>query len=125
MEETTQKLKSLKIKKVGILATQSTINSKIYSTVLQKDNIALLYPTKPEQTEINKIIVELLNGRKNNSQAVKIKGIIDSLRKKGVECILLACTDLQLAVGEINSPISIINTTEVLIQASVRELTEK
>jgi len=125
LEETTQKLKSLKIKKVGILATQSTINSKIYSTVLQKDNIALLYPTKPEQTEINKIIVELLNGRKNNSQAVKIKGIIDSLPKKGVECILLACTDLQLAVGEINSPISIINTTEVLIQASVRELTEK
>lgn len=121
LEETSSELQSLKVKTIGILATQTTIDSKIYSSVLQKTKIKILYPNNSEQDYINKIIFQALNGKItiNNKQ---INIIISSLHKRGAEVILLACTDLQIVISNIKSPIPIIDTTEVLIQASVREL---
>lgn len=125
LEETTLKLKILKIKNVGMLASQTTIDSKIYSDVLDKNGINILYPNKNEQNSINKIIVELVRGKSSKRYGKKIEQICNSLYKKGARSILLACTDLQLATPNVNSPIPIIDTTEILIQASVRELIKK
>ena len=75
-----------------------------------------------EQSDINNIIVELVRGKRGKLYGKKIEKICNSLCKKGAVNILLACTDLQLATFNIKSPIPIIDTTEVLIQASVREL---
>ena len=122
LEETFLSLQSLKVKTVGVLATQTTVDSKIYSGVLQKKTINILYPTKTEQDEINKIIIQLLNGGKNNLQDRKIETICLSLQTRGAEAILLACTDLQLATIKISDLVKIIDTTEILIKASVREL---
>jgi len=125
IEETVLRLKSLKLKTVGILATQTSIDTKIYSNVLEKNGITILYPTKIEQKDINSIIVELITGEKKDLHSKKLEMICGSLQERGAESILLACTDLQLATSNINSPIPIIDTTEILIQASVRELTAK
>jgi len=125
LEETLLKLQSLKVKEIGILATQTTVDSKIYSNILEKNKIKVMYPTEDEQVDINKIIVQLLNGKKNQLQDQKIKEVSVSLQKRGAEIILLACTDLQMAMPEGGNSIPIIDTTEVLIQASVRELIGK
>lgn len=121
LEETALELQKLKIRTVGILATQSTVDGKIYSSILQKTGIKVLYPTEAEQDSINNIIVKALNGE-TEFYDKRIKAILNSLHKKGAEVILLACTDLQIAILKISSPIPIIDTTEILIQASVREL---
>ena len=121
LEETVLRLKKLKVRTVGILATQSTVDSKIYSSILQKNKISVLYPSKTEQDEINKIIVKALNGETEFDNK-KIRTIFNFFHKRGAEIILLACTDLQLATSKIKSPIPVIDTTEILIQASVREL---
>ncbi|MFA6325353.1 MAG: amino acid racemase [Candidatus Paceibacterota bacterium] len=125
LEEVVLTLKSKKIKTVGILATKTTIQSKIYESILQKNKIKILYPSQIEQKIINNIIVELLNGKKNKLHSQKVKKICDSLQEKGAENILLACTDLQLVITNINSSIPIVDTTDILIQASVRELLKK
>lgn len=122
LEETLLRLQSLKIMTIGILATQSTVDNKIYDNFLIKKGIKILYPNKKEQSDINKIIVKLINGKKNELQGKKIKIICDSLKKRGAKSILLACTDLQMATLKIKSSISMIDTTEILIHASVREL---
>lgn len=123
LEETLLRLKSLNLKTVGILATQTTIDSKIYANVLEKNGIAILHPIKTEQDDINNIIVELISGVKSDLHGNKIEMICKSLQGKGAESILLACTDLQLGTSNVNSTIPIIDTTEILIEASVRELT--
>jgi aspartate racemase len=123
IEETALKLKSLKIKSVCILATQTTVNSEIYSGILHKAGIGVFYPNQKEQDDINKIIIQLLNSKKNNLQNQKIKAICNSLQKRGARCILLACTDLQLVIFDIKTSIPIIDTTQILIDAAVRELT--
>lgn len=125
LDETASRLKSMKVKTVGILATETTIKDKLYNDFLKKHGINVLYPTRTEQNDINKIIVELLNGKKTNLQEKKIETICSSLYKKGAKAILLACTDLQIVTSNIHISIPIIDTTEILIQASMRELTGK
>lgn len=125
IDETVLKLKSLEIKTIGILASQTTIDSKIYAKILEKNGINVLHPNKIQQNNINNIIIDLVRGKSNKRYGKKIEKICNSLNKKGAESILLACTDLQLATPNINSPILIIDTTEILIQASVRELIKK
>jgi len=122
LEETFLFLKSKNIDTVGILATETTINSKIYEDILKKNKINIIYPSLAEQEIINNIIVELLNGQDNDSHAKKIQVICNSILRKGVNNILLACTDLQLIKLNLNDNINIIDTTDILIGASVREL---
>lgn len=124
LEETKLKLKSLNMHRVGILASQSTINSNLYGEILKENDIGLIYPNKTEQSVINKIIVELVRGKQKEIHSKTMTMVCKSLKKNGAKSILLACTDLQL-VTNINSSIPIIDTTEVLVEASVRELLKK
>lgn len=122
LEETALTLKDRKVKKVGILATETTIESKIYEDVLENNGINILYPSKDEQNIVNNIIVGLLNGTENNLQRGKIENVCNTLYGRGAEIILLACTDLQLIASDIKTFAPIIDTTEILVNASVREM---
>jgi len=122
LEEATLILKNKKIKKIGILATETTIQSKIYADALMKNGIDILYPAQKYQIVINNLIIELLNDEKSDFQKEKMETVCHALCVQGAEAILLACTDLQLAVSDIQNLIPIIDTTEILINSSVREI---
>lgn len=123
LNETANELERLNIKTVGILATKTTVESDIYGEVLRKRGIDIFYPSKSEQNDISGIIVELISGNEDDIHSNKIQSICNSLKDRGATGILLACTDLQLVISNVKSPVPIIDTTEVLIQATVRELT--
>lgn len=122
LDETVSQLKLMEIKTVGILATKTTVKEQLYDGVLAEHGINILYPNRKEQENINKIIIELINGKVNEFQRETIKTICSSLHKKGAKAVLLACTDLQAIISEIQIPIPVIDTTEILIHASMREL---
>lgn len=123
LEETASELKKRNIKKIGMLATETTVRSKIYEDALKNSGIGILYPSESGQNIVNNIIVELLAEKENNSRKGKLEEICGSLSAQGAEAILLACTDLQLIASEIKASVPIIDTTEILIDASVREMT--
>jgi aspartate racemase len=125
IDEVALKLRLMKIESVGILATETTVRDRLYDDIFKKNGINILYPPRIEQDRINKIIVELLNNRKNLSQEKEIETICSSLHKKGARAVLLACTDLQILSSNIHIVIPVIDTTDVLIKASVRELKAK
>ena len=122
LEETALALKDRKVKKIGILATETTIESKIYEDVLENNGINILYPSKNEQNIVSNVIVELLNETENNLQREKLENVCNALHERGAEIILLACTDLQLIASDIKISVPIVDTTEILINASVREM---
>src|SRR3989344_1496611 len=122
LEETALVLKDRKVKQVGILATETTIKSKIYEDVLKNNGIKILYPLKNEQNIVSNIIVELLNDTDNNLQRGKLENICNALYERGAEIILLACTDLQLIMSNMQTSVPVVDTTEILINASVREI---
>lgn len=123
LEETALALKDKSIKKVGILATETTIQSKIYDGVLKNNRVSILYPSQNEQNIVNNTIVELLSETNSNLQKEKIETVCNALYERGAEIILLACTDLQLIASDMKSCVPIVDTTEILVNASVREMT--
>ncbi|MBI4085083.1 MAG: amino acid racemase [Candidatus Liptonbacteria bacterium] len=124
LEETASVLKDKNVKKVGILATETTIKSKIYENASKSNGIDILYPSETEQNIVNNMIVELLNGKETSFQKEKLTAICAALHERRAEIILLACTDLQLVASEIKTPVPVVDTTEILINASVREMTK-
>lgn len=125
LEETALVVKDKKIHKVGILATEATVQGKLYEDILNKNDIEVIYPTKAEQIIINNIIIELIGGVKSARHIKEIKKICNMLRKNGAQGVLLACTDLQLAMSGVIMNVPVIDTTQVIIDAAVREMRRK
>lgn len=125
LEETAKQLKSINADKIGILATETTVNDKLYDDVLGKNNIQTIYPTDEEQAIVNKIIVEILSESDNAQQDEQIKKVCASLQARGAKAILLACTDLQIIMAHIEIDLPVLDTTDILIQASIREMMNK
>lgn len=125
LDETLSQLKLMEIKSIGILATETTVKDKLYSDILERNGINVLYPNRTEQNKINRIIVELLSGEKDKLQKKTIKEVCLSLKRRGVKAILIGCSDLQAITPDIHISIPIVDTTKILIQASIRELINK
>lgn len=120
VEETVRIIKQRQIKKVGFLATELTIKKRVYDDIFEKNNIESILSTPSEQNEINNIIHAILGRSNSKKEKVQLGRIIRSLRKKGAEAIILACTDLQHLISK-DSP-QIIDTMSTLAQSSTHEI---
>jgi aspartate racemase len=112
-----------KYKKVGLLATAATVKRNIYSDVFEENNIEFILPSVHEQSILNELIVNLVDGRclENNRQFVH--GVIDRLKSQGADCIALACTELQLLKPEEDrDDLPIFDTMSILAEATVDEI---
>lgn len=118
VDESVKFVRKYHFKKVGLLGTSLTIKSMMYQNAFGKIGINVEVPTKIEQKEISTIILNILNNRKEKDDRNYILSIINSFKKSGCDCILLACTDLQIIIGENNENIYIFDTMEILAEAS-------
>ena len=83
--------------KVGILATESTLNTKIYHKFFEK-RYNLIEPTQNlQKRNVNKSINFVKKGRVKEAEKV-IKPVIKYLLKMKCKKIILACTELPVAI---------------------------
>lgn len=84
--------------KIGLLATDGTISSGIYRKALEAVEIELVTPEIQDQ----KTVMEVIYGRSGiksgciNSNRIKIIDIIQSLKARGADVVILGCTELSL-----------------------------
>lgn len=109
-----------KVGKIGLLSTLITKNTKLYETPLLKAGIECEYPEDFEREEINEIILNIINGAYGVKEQEALAGILNNFRDKGIENILLACTDLQLAVPQ--TGLKVYDSMSILAQATIREI---
>lgn len=123
VEETKLFLKKHNISKVGLLATSTTINHKLYNNLLEKNGIEVFTPTDKEQSRINLSITRLVNNEYSDQDREIIQNIIISLSNKGVQTTLLACTDFQL-VAPSHPTVAIYDTMLLLAQKTAKNIFE-
>ena len=87
----------MKNSKIGLLATETTINTGIYDSFFKK-SFKLVTPTKTLQTKsVNKAIKFVKQGK--TKEAIKmIKPSVSYLIKKDCKKIILGCTELPIAI---------------------------
>ena len=91
------KKKCKKNSSIGLLATEGTINTGVYSKFFNK-NFNLIYPSNfIQKNSVNKAIKHVKMGRVKKANKI-IKPAIDFLIKKKCKKIILGCTELPIAI---------------------------
>ena len=111
--------KSLPFKSVGLLATEATMNARIFDIEFEQKNVAIIKPTQKQQTMITEIIMNILNGKKTEGDKTTLLLIIDSLKLDGAEAVILGCTDLPLLISQDDVSVPLIDTIKINAEAAV------
>lgn len=121
IDETLNYLKQNSISNVGMLATSATIRKRLYEDTLLSNSITVNKPSDEDQDSMGDIINTLVHSRQDDKDKQKLLEITNRIVDSGSKTILLACTDLQLITPQITN-VKIIDTMEILAQATVREI---
>ena len=115
------------VSKIGILSTLGTVKSRIYSEIFSVFDIDVFYPDQETQDLVHLSIYDKVYGIKANSADISenAKDIIRNatlhLGEFDVDCVVLACTELPLAVTEKDvNGIKLINPSLILAQALIK-----
>ncbi len=101
------------IRRVGVLATEGTISSGAYQSVLEERGLEYLTCSPEEQTVISRIIYEEIKEGKPPSIDAFLS-VAESLREKGAETVVLGCTELSLLKNLLPSREGFTDSLEVL-----------
>ena len=121
IEETVKFLKKERVSKVGVVSTLITRKYGLYENALNARGIKVIVPSSFQQAKINKIVLNLTLNKYRNKDKNELLGIINDLGKKGVDHIVLACTDLQLLITR-HSRLKIYDTMKIFADVTVREI---
>ena len=121
VEETISYLKNENFKTVGLISTSATITNNVYETKFKENDISYVTPNDLQRAKMDKIIQRLIEGRHLNDDRELILETVDDLAGQNVDCVALACTDLQLLVPN-STEVPIFDTMKVLAEATVRTI---
>lgn len=117
---TAKKIKSKGYTKVGLLATETTVKYKSYDIDFEKNGIELILPNNSDQKNLTQIIMNILAGKKLNSDKKTLLNIIGRLKENGAQAVVLACTDLPILLKQEDCDIKIFDTIEILAEATIQ-----
>jgi aspartate racemase len=110
-----------KVKTVGLLGTRYTMEQDFYRKRLEmKHGLRVLVPDEGERKRVHDIIyMELGHGIIKDSSRAEYLDIIDRLRGRGAEGVVLGCTEIPLLVKPGDAPIPLYDTTALHARAAV------
>lgn len=120
-DATAEKIKLLKLKRVGLLGTKFTMDQDFYKGRI-KDNygIEVIVPAAGEQDIVHNVIYnELVKGVKKPESKEKYLKIIRGLIEQGAEGIILGCTEIPMLIKQEDIPVPIFDTTAIHAECSV------
>ena len=89
------------VRKIGILATDGTVKSGVYEKVIKKHGLECEVPSDENQKEVMNIIYNQVKAG-NKVNLYGFMNIIEELRDKGCDAIILGCTELSVINKDFN-----------------------
>lgn len=118
VRETVAHLKENGIQKVGIMATDGTIQSGIFHRELEKQGLTPIAPGTGAQADVMHLIFNNVKAGKPVEMA-RFLSAAEDLRAQGAQAIILGCTELSLIKRDQNIGPGFIDAMEVLARQSV------
>ena len=114
-------IKGLGIRTVGLLGTRFTMEQDFYTGRLrEKHGLQVLIPDENERERVHQIIYEeLCLGKVLDESSEEYRRIIKNLVQRGVEGIILGCTEISMLIGQKDSPVPLFDTTRIHAQKAV------
>jgi aspartate racemase len=111
---------------LGILGTKYLMTGPVYPDALQKCGIITEIPEKQDREEIDTIIFkELVNGIFPERSRLYFNKVIQSLKYRGCDAVVLGCTEIPLIVKPNDCPLPTLDSTRLLARAALQRALEK
>ena len=117
---TAQVLREAGVRRAAVLATDGTVRSGVYADALAAAGVEAVYPTAEHQALVMRLIYDGVKGRRVPLTDIPVGDILTSLRERGAETFLLACTELPIAFRALGLMDGCLDPTRVLAFEAVR-----
>lgn len=121
IEETVKFLKNNNFNRVWIVSTSATIENKLYEKAFEENWISYVTPNAFQQAKMWKFIMNLVTGQQKNRDREDLIEIINDFEKENLDCVALACTDLQLLIPK-HPNLKIFDTMKIFADATVEKI---
>lgn len=110
------------IKKAALLGTKYTMTQDFYKERLIAAGITVMIPEKKDIETVNRVIYdELCLGKVLDASRVEYQKIIEKLKKKGAEGIILGCTEIGMLIKQEDSVLPVFDSTQLHGQAAAQK----
>ncbi len=112
--------------KVALLGTDFTMNSDFYPEEFARHGIEVVVPNEGNRQLVHdKIMNELVEGKFRESTKNELIEVIHGLKEKeSVNGVILGCTELPLMLSEDELEVSVLDTTQIHVEAGYEKALE-
>jgi aspartate racemase len=105
---------------VGLLGTAFTMDAPFYRERLASHGIKALVPGKTDRDLVHRVIYEelclgLVTEPSRDAYRAVIRRVVDA----GAQGVILGCTEIELLIGDADSPVPVFPTTQLHARAAV------
>ena len=108
-------------KRLGILGTKYLMTGPVYPDSLKKFGITAEIPEEQDREGIDTIIFkELVNGIFPEKSRLYFNNVIQMLKHRGCDAVVLGCTEIPLIVDPNDCPLPTLDSTRLLARAALQ-----
>lgn len=119
IDEVVKEISNRRMRRVGLLGTPVTLRSMLYQDALRQKGIRILVPSSTDQEIVERIIRNILAGKKETTDIKELVRISKELEIKGAQGIVLGCTELPLIFPK--KDITTFDSIEILAKALLKD----
>ncbi len=107
--------------RIGLTGTRYLVECEVYPEKLTERGLEYVRPGAEECAEINRIIFdELVYGVFKPESVKYFQRVIEGMKARGCDAVVLGCTEIPLIINDDNSPLPTIDSTRSLARAALR-----
>jgi len=121
VDATAAEVKKAGIKRVGLIGTKFAMNKPYYREGLAKFGVKAVVPDEEDQAYISKVIFEELSyGILKEESRRGYLEIMERLKEKGAQGVILGCTEIPLLIKQEHTKIPVFDTTSIHAEAALQ-----
>lgn len=106
--------------RLGLTGTKWLVDGEVYPEKLTARGLGCVRPGVDDRVEMNRIIMdELVKGTFTPDAVAAFQMIMERLKERGCDAVILGCTEIPLIMDDENSPLPTLDSTRLLARAAL------
>ena len=124
IDATAERVKTAGLTTVGLLGSSFTMEDGFYQQRMHAHGLRVLIPGQADRQVVHRVIFEELTvGAITRASRQAYQEIIARLAAAGAEGMILGCTEIELLIGQADSPVQVFPTTQIHAEAAIAAAT--
>ncbi len=115
---------SPQIRIAGLMASSAVLDLGLYDQEFASHNVGVVHPENESQQRLMQAIRTVKTDNYGSLEHKSLQAAADNLVTQGADILLIACTELSILAGELNSSVRCYDTAQLLAEAIVQKATQ-